>query len=70
MSYHEFCIQVAPMIKEMQEECKKMTQEEFLAFRQEIMESVAVKKEISKRFMTAVLDLIQKNIFQKDRGMA
>lgn len=42
MSYHEFCIQVAPMIKEMQEECKKMTLEEFLAFRQEIMESVAV----------------------------
>lgn len=70
MNYHEFCIQVAPMIKEMQEEYKKMTLEEFLAFRQEIMESVAVKKEISKRFMTAVLDLIQENIFQKNGEVA
>lgn len=63
MSYSEFCIQVAPMIKELEDECRKMTLEEFLEYRQKMMEAVVVRKELSKRFMTAVFDMIQKKIF-------
>jgi hypothetical protein len=66
MSYQEFCTQVAPMIKEIEEECRKMTLEEFLDFRQEMMEAVVVRKDLSKRFMTAVLDLIQKRVFREE----
>lgn len=66
MSYQEFCTQVAPMIKELEEECRKMTLEEFLDFRQEMMEAVVVRKDLSKRFMTSVLDLIQKRVFREE----
>ena len=66
MSYQEFCTQVAPMIKEIEEECRKMTLEEFLDFRQEVMKTVTVKKELSKKFMTAVFDMIQKNLFRQE----
>lgn len=66
MSYQEFCTQVAPMIKELEEECRKMTLEEFLDFRQEMMEAVVVRKDLSKRFITSVLDLIQKRVFREE----
>lgn len=66
MSYQEFCTQVAPMIKEIEEECRKMTLEEFLDFRQKMMEAVVVRKDLSKRFMTSVLDLIQKRVFREE----
>lgn len=66
MSYQEFCTQVASMVKELEEECRKMTLEEFLDFRQEIMESAVVRKDLSKRFMTSVLDLIQKRVFREE----
>ena len=66
MSYQEFCTQVAPMIKEIEEECRKMTLEEFLDFRQEMMEAVVVRKDLSKRFMTSVLDSIQKRVFREE----
>lgn len=66
MSYQEFCTQVAPMIKELEEECRKMTLEEFLDFRQKMMEAVVVRKDLSKRFMTSVLDLIQKRVFREE----
>lgn len=66
MSYQEFCTQVAPMIKELEEECRKMTLEEFLDFRQEMMEAVVVRKDLSKRFTTSVLDLIQKRVFREE----
>lgn len=65
MSYSEFCIQVAPTVRKLQEKCRKMTLEEFLEFRQDVMETVIVKKELSKKFMTAVFNMIQKNIFEK-----
>jgi hypothetical protein len=66
MSYQEFCTQVAPMIKEIEEECRKMTLEEFLDFRQEVIEAVVVRKDLSKRFMTSVLDSIQKRVFREE----
>ena len=66
MSYQEFCIQVAPLVKEIEEECRKMTLEEFLDFRQEIMEAVVVRKDLSKRFMASVLGLIQKRVFREE----
>ena len=50
MSYQEFCTQVASMVKELEEEYRKMTLEEFLDFRQEVMKTVTVKKELSKKF--------------------
>ena len=56
MTYREFCTQIVPMVNELQEECRKMEPEEFRKFRQELME--------------AVLDLIQKNIFQKNGEVA
>ncbi|MFR1834385.1 MAG: hypothetical protein ACLSX5_14700 [Lachnospiraceae bacterium] len=66
MSYQEFCTQVASMVKELEEEYRKMTLEEFLDFRQEVMKTVTVKKELSKKFMTAVFDMIQKNLFRQE----
>lgn len=66
MSYQEFYTQVAPMVKELEEECRKMTLEEFLDFRQEMMEAVVVRKDLSKRFMVAVLDMIQKKVFGEE----
>lgn len=55
MTYREFCTQIVPMVNELQEECRK--------FRQELMEASAVRPEICRDFMEAVLDLIQKNIY-------
>lgn len=66
MSYQEFCTQVAPMIKEIEEECRKMTLEEFLDFRQKMMEAVVVRKVLSKKFIIEVLDLIQKMVFREE----
>jgi hypothetical protein len=37
MSHREFCKMIVPMIRELQEECQKMTSEEFMEFRQELM---------------------------------
>ena len=68
MTYREFCTQIVPMVNELQEECRKMEPEEFRKFRQELMEASAVRPEICRDFMEAVLDLIQKNIFQKNTG--
>lgn len=62
MTYREFCIQVAPTVLEIENECRDMTKEEFKSFRDDVMQ-VAVKSDLSKKFMKAVLDMIEKNIF-------
>ena len=74
MTYREFCTQIVPMVNELQEECRKMEPEEFRKFRQELMEASAVRPEICRDFMEKklrqALDLIQKNIFQKNGEVA
>lgn len=62
MTYGEFCTQVAPMVLEIENECRDMTKEEFKCFRDDVMQ-VAVKSDLGKKFMKAVLDMIEKNIF-------
>ncbi len=70
MNYSEFCVRVTPMVKELQDECRNMTLDELLKLRQEVMGSVIVEKEFCKRFMTEVFDIIEENIFRKDREVA
>ena len=70
MTYREFCTQIVPMVNELQEECRKMEPEEFRKFRQELMGSSSVRPEIGGYFMEAGLDLIDKNIFQKNGEVA
>ncbi|NBI73596.1 hypothetical protein D3Z50_21765 [Clostridiaceae bacterium] len=66
MSHREFCKMIVPMIRELQEECQKMTSEEFMEFRQELMGArLWSEKKLVRKFMTEVLDLLQRNIFQK-----
>ena len=40
MSYHEFCKQIAPSVLELQDECRKMSEEEFNEFREGVMHEV------------------------------
>ncbi len=70
MNYSEFCVRVTPMAKELQDECRNMTLDEFLKLRQEVMGSVVVEKELCKRFMTEVFDIIEENIFRKNGEVA
>lgn len=70
MSYHEFCVRVTPVVKELQDECRNMTLDEFLKLRQEVMGSVVVEKEFCKRFMTEVFDIIEENVFRKNGEVA
>lgn len=70
MSYSEFCVRVTPMVRELQDECRNMTLEEFLELRQEVMGSVIVEKDLCKRFMTEVFDIIEENVFRKNEEVA
>ena len=64
MSYHEFCKQIAPSVLELQDECRKMSEEEFNEFRKDVMSEVG-KQKLSMQFMTAVFDLIHGKLFAK-----
>ena len=44
MSYHEFCKQIAPSVLELQDECSKMSEEEFNEFRKDVMSEVGKQK--------------------------
>ncbi len=70
MNYSEFCVRVTPMVRELQDECRNMTLEEFLELRQEVMGSVIAEKDLCKRFMTEVFDIIEENIFRKNGEVA
>lgn len=69
MTYREFCNEIAPQVIELQNECRNMSLEEFQVFREDIMK-VSAKSDLSKKFMTAVLDMIEKNIFEKSEVRA
>lgn len=70
MTYREFCTQIVPMVNELQEECRKMERKNSENSVRSFMEASAVRPEICRDFMEAVLDLIQKNIFQKNGEVA
>lgn len=69
MSRQEICEKIAPMVLEFQNECRKMSKEEFDSFSEEVMKAVA-KSDLSRKFMAAVFDVIQKNIFEKETKTA
>lgn len=62
MTYREFCIEIAPTVLELENECRGMTREEFKCFRDDVMQTVA-KSDLSLRFMEAVLEMIYHHIF-------
>lgn len=68
MSYHDFCIQVAPSVAELQREYSKMNIEEFGEFRKEVIQEVKPLK-LSEKFMNIVLDMIYNNLFKKGEAL-
>ena len=64
MTYHEFCNQIAPTVLELENECRKMREEEFKEFRSDVMCEDG-KQELNMRFMTAVFDVIYDELFGK-----
>lgn len=62
MTYAEFCNQVVPLITEIEAECRKMTEQEFKDFRAEAIDRIQ-KGELTQRFFTAVLDMMQRRVF-------
>lgn len=65
MTYSEFCDQIAPSVLELEKECSKISLEEFKEFREDVMHE-AGKHNYSKKFMSAVLDMIYGHLFFKD----
>ena len=68
MTYHEFCGLIAPSVLELENECSKMNQEEFIQYRDDVMQE-AEKQEKSKKFMTAILDMVYKDLFAVDANV-
>lgn len=69
MTYSEFRNQVVPSVLELERECSKMSLEEFKKFRENVMHE-AGKLDYSKKFMSAVLDMIYSNLFEKKTRIA
>lgn len=68
MTYHEFCGLIAPSVLELENECRKMNQEEFIQYRDDVMQETE-KQEKSKKFMTAILDMVYKDLFAVDANV-
>lgn len=66
MTYSEFRDQIVPSVLELERECSKMSLEEF---RENVMHE-AGKQDCSKKFMSAVLDKIYSNLFEKKTRIA
>lgn len=67
MTHEEFCNAVVPLVLELQDLCKKMTEKEFSEYRKNIIQEIHSNKlDISKRFMSTVFDIIYKNVFQPE----
>lgn len=63
MTYKEFCDEIVASILELTEEYSKLSKEEFEDYRKEVMQEVEQRK-LSIDFMTAVFDMIYRNVFQ------
>ncbi len=65
MTYQEFYDEVTPAILELQEECRKMTEEEFNAYCRSVSDTIHQSKpNISERFMAEVFKVIHRRIFE------
>lgn len=65
MSYEEFCDMIAPSVVRMQDEARKMSESEYRAFRKSAIRKIRNDfPGICEKFMEALFDLIQKNVFQ------
>lgn len=65
MTYREFCDELAPIVVDLQNECKKMTEEDFNSFREKVLLEIQKNQSsISDKFMVAVFDMIHNNIFK------
>lgn len=64
MSRKEFCEMIAPSVMELQTECGKMTEKEFMDFKKDVLLELENQRK-PLVFMTAVIDMIYGNLFQK-----
>lgn len=65
MTYREFCDELAPIVVELRNECKKMTEEEFNSFRKETLQEIKKNQSsVNDKFIMAVLDMIHDDIFK------
>jgi hypothetical protein len=64
MSKRELCDQIAPLVLELQEECREMPVDEFEKFRDDVMREVK-KQNLNQSFMRATFDVIYANLFEK-----
>ena len=62
MSKRELCDQIAPLVLELQEECREMSVDEFEKFCDDVMREV---KNLNQSFMRATFDVIYANLFEK-----
>lgn len=66
ISYREFCNQIAPLVVKLQENCRDMTEADFMEYRGQVLENIKQNSpEISAKFMSAILDMIYRNLFGK-----
>ncbi len=64
MSKRELCDQIAPLVLELQEECREMSVDEFEKFCDDVMREVK-KQNLNQSFMRATFDVIYANLFEK-----
>lgn len=63
MTYREFRNEILPSVMELQHGCEEMEEEEFAKYSESVLKEV-VKNGLSLEFMSAVLDMIHRNIFK------
>ena len=63
MSKRELCDQIAPLVLELQEECREMSVDEFEKFRDDVMRE-AKKQNLNQSFIRATFDVIYANLFE------
>lgn len=65
MTYGQFYAKTMPSVLELQEQCKFMTEKEFLSFREKVLQDTySGSHQIVNEFVNAVFGVIYKNIFQ------
>lgn len=63
MTYKEFGDKITPSVFALQNECSKMTKDEFEDYRRRVMQEVG-RIDIVRDFMNHIYDLIYRNVFQ------
>lgn len=57
-------VRLAPLVLELQEECREMSVDEFEKFRDDVIQEVK-KQNLNQSFMRAAFDVIYGNLFEK-----